>query len=266
MYLEYWGLTRPPFQNLPDTGFFFETPKHREAIIRLLYAVKWGKGLAMLTGEVGCGKTLVCYKLLEELRKDRYESVFINNPCLSAPDFLKHIYEGMGGHPGPEGKRDLLHAMVERAKSENLQGRKVVVIIDEAHLVAQRPSLCEEIRMLLNYQDRNRFLFNLIMVGQPDLLRSIAQIPQLRQRIAIRFHIDPLTLLETHSYINHRLKIAGGQRELFSAAAVDEIFRQSNGIPRLINTICDLSLLISFGTRREIVEREDVQKIRELLA
>lgn len=265
MYLNYWGLTYPPFQNVPDTRYFFKTPKHMEAVIRLLYAVKGSKGAAMLTGEVGCGKTLICFKLLEELRKDKYESVVIANPCLSTKDFLKQIYEGIGGDEGSKGKGDLLQALVKRAESKHDDGREIVILIDEAHLVVKRPGLYEELRMLLNYQLQGRFLFSLILVGQPELKSAITQIPQLRQRIHLRYHLTPLDLLETHSYILHRLKLAGCESEIITPSAREEIFRQSKGVPRMINTISDLSLLISFGTQGRSVEREDVLQIRELL-
>lgn len=266
MYLDYWGLSRPPFQNLPDTDYFFETPKHKEAIIRLLYAVKGSKGSAMLTGEVGCGKTLLCFKLLEELRKDNYGSVVITNPCISATDFLKQILEGIGGHPLPRTKRDLLKALTQRNESMFKEGRQTVILVDEAHLVVDRKSLYEEIRMLLNYQDRDRFLFTIILVGQPELASGITNVPQLRQRIAIKYHLPPLNSVETYSYILHRLRLSGGQREMFTSSALEEIYRLSNGVPRVINTMCDLSLLVAFGAQREQVQSEDVVNIRELMA
>ncbi len=140
MYLEYWGLKRPPFQNVPDTEYFMETSKHQEALIRLLYVVKGNKGSAMLTGEVGCGKTLLCFMLLEELKKERYDSVVITNPCLPALDFLKQIYEGIGGDPVPKGKREVLQALTRRSEEKLREGREIVILIDEAHLVMDRPS------------------------------------------------------------------------------------------------------------------------------
>jgi general secretion pathway protein A len=236
-----------------------------EAIIRLLYAVKGSKGAAMLTGEVGCGKTLICFKLLEELKKDKYESVVIANPCLSTKDFLKQIYEGIGGVVESKGKGDLLQALVKRAQSKHQEGREIVILVDEAHLVVKRPGLYEELRMLLNYQMQERFLFSLILVGQPELMDSITHIPQLRQRIHLRYHLTPLDLLETHSYILHRLKLANCDSEIITPSAREEVFRQSNGVPRMINTICDLSLLIVFGTQGQLVEREDILQVRELL-
>ncbi|MEE9305067.1 MAG: AAA family ATPase [bacterium] len=265
MYLKYWALKRPPFQNLPDTEYFMETPKHREALVRLLYAVKGGKGSAMLTGEVGCGKTMLCFKLLEELKKDKYDSVVITNPTLPALDFLKQIYEGIGGHPVPRTKREIILAMTRHSESKHREGREIVIVVDEAHLIIKRRGLYEEIRMLLNYQRHDRFLFTVLLVGQPELLSGITNIPQLRQRIAIKFHLEPLSQLETQNYILHRLKVSGAEREVFTPAAIEEIYNQSNGIPRVINTVCDLSLLIAYGGQRERVDRPDVNNIRELL-
>lgn len=265
MYLNYWGLTQRPFQNVHDTRFYFKTPKHTEAIIRLLYAVKGGKGAAMLTGEVGCGKTLICYKLLEELRKDKYESVVISNPCLTTKDFLRQVYEGIGGNPEAMGKGNLLQELVSRTQRKYEEGRGIVILIDEAHLVLKRPGLYEEIRMLLNYQSQDRFLFTLILVGQPELLSSISHIPHLRQRIHIKYHLTPMDLLETRSYILHRLKLSGCQREIFTPSAIEEIYNQGKGTPRLTNTICDLGLLVAFGVQRDMVEREDILQIREIM-
>ncbi len=140
MYLKYWALKRPPFQNLPDTEYFMETPKHREALVRLLYAVKGGKGSAMLTGEVGCGKTLICLKLLEKFKRNKYETVGISNPSFSALDFLKQIYEGIGGDPVPKSKREVLQALTRRSEEKLREGREIVILIDEAHLIMDRPS------------------------------------------------------------------------------------------------------------------------------
>lgn len=265
MYLNYWGLAQPPFQNTPDTSFFFETPKHMEAIIRLLYAVRGGKGAAMLTGEVGCGKTLICFKLLDELRKERYESVVVANPCVSAAEFLSQVYEEIGGRGNSRGKGQMLQALVKRAELKLREGRQLVILIDEAHLVVKRPNLYEELRMLLNYQREGQFLFNLIFVGQPELTEGITRIPQLRQRIHLRYHLSPLDSVETHSYILHRLKLAGSVQEIFTHSAREEVFRLSKGIPRLINTICDLSLLVAFGTKRPLIESENVEHITELM-
>lgn len=236
-----------------------------EAIIRLLYAVKGGKGAAILTGEVGCGKTLICYKLLEELKKDNYKSVIIPNPCIPTNELLKQVCEGIGERSDAKGKGGLLRSLVENAEGKHQNGREIVILIDEAHLAMKRPGLYEDLRMLLNYQRDGRFLFTLIFVGQPELLSGIARVPQLRQRIHLKYHLKPLDLIETHSYILHRLKFAGCQEEIFTPTAREEIFRQSNGVPRLINTICDLSLLTGFGSQRQSVQKEDVLDIRELV-
>jgi len=264
-HYHYWGLARPPFGNVPDTEFYFKTSQHVEAISRLLYAVKGRKGSAMLTGEVGCGKTLICYKLLERFKRDKYETVIIYNPSFSGVEFLQQIYQGIGGHPVPDSKRELLQALIRHAESKSREGRQIVILVDEAHLITKSPDLCEEIRMLLNYHSNGCFLFTLLLVGQPELLSSITRIPQLRQRIHIKYHLLPLNQLETYNYVLHRLKFAENKREVFSLSALEEVYHQSKGVPRVINTICDLSMLAAFLAKHDLVEREDVLNILELM-
>lgn len=259
MYKEYWGLDELPFENVPDPRFFYPSSDHQEALLRLFYAVNSSKGAAMLTGEVGCGKTILSRTLIQDLPPERYEVGVIANPSLSPIEFLKEILYQLGIECDADSKLDLLHALNDQMVKSLNSGKNTIVIIDEAQAI-EDPETLEELRLLLNFQLNDRFLLTLLLIGQPELRDRIGAIKQLDQRIAIKYHLGPLKLDDTKAYVQTRMDKAGVNRPIFRDDAVEAIHKASGGIPRDINNICDLCLLLGFGSKVEQIDAELVPK------
>jgi general secretion pathway protein A len=265
VYEEYWGLTARPFQNVPDPNFLFMSPRHREGLARLLYAVKHNKGAALLVGDVGCGKTTLSRALILQLAEDKYDIGLITNPALPGNDFLEEIDAQLGIQLPSGGKVALLRGLNDRLLANAGEGKETVLIVDEAHSI-QDPAVFEELRMLLNFQLNDRFLLTLILLAQPEIKEIIARLKQFEQRIAIRYHLTPLDEVETGRYITYRLQKAGAKRSLFSQEALQLVWKHARGVPRLINTLCDLCLLEGFASRAQDVDAALVNRVAVSLA
>jgi general secretion pathway protein A len=259
MYLEYWGLQKYPFENVPDPEFMFYSPEHKEALTRLLYAVKRNKGAVLLTGEVGCGKTMLSRVFIQQLAEADFDIGLITNPALEPLDFLKEAINQIGLNSQSNSKHELLNilniAMVENMK----KGRSTLFIIDEAQTISGETF--EEIRLLLNFQLNDRFLLTLVLMGQPELRDKIRTYKQLDQRIFNRYHLNPLNIENTRAYIATRMEKAGQAINMFTLAAVDEIYNHSEGVPRIINNICDLALLVGFSLKIREIDLNTIRKV-----
>ena len=259
MYLEFWGLKELPFENVPDPRFFYPSAEHQEALLRMFYAVNSRKGAAMLTGDIGCGKTVLSRTLIQDLPADRYEIGLITNPSLSPVDFLREILYQLGVESTTHSKLDLLHALNDQAVKNLNKNKDTIIIIDEAQAIADEGTF-EELRLLLNFQLNDRFLLTLLLLGQPELKERIAQIDQLSQRIAIKFHLGPLKREETHAYVRTRLEKSGVKRQIFGDDALNVLHQESRGIPREINNICDICLLLGFGAKVTQIDPSQILK------
>jgi type II secretory pathway predicted ATPase ExeA len=267
MYQDYWGFKEKPFENTPDPRFLYYSSKHREALMRLLYAVREKKGAAMLSGEYGSGKTLLSRvamtKLLNE--DDRYKVALIINPAIPKEELLAEIVYQFGQEITKEDRKSTLLHKLNDILYRNMSDKKhSVIIIDEAQAIEEE-STFEELRLLLNFQLNEMFLLTLLLVGQPELKNKIDNIPQFKQRISIKYHLGTLDLTETGEYIRHRCSIAGREEPLFSDKTVGIIYGASDGIPREINNICDLCLVIGLGNKANSID-EDIafQVIRDM--
>ena len=245
MYEEYWKLKDKPFENTPNPHFLYGSSQHEEALSRLIYVVRENKGAGMLTGVFGCGKTLLGRALISELEGDIYKVAYITNPRLEDVDLLRIIAHHLGSSEIPHCKSDVLITLEKTFANNVRDGKKTVVIIDEAHVI-ENNSVFEEIRLLLNYQLEDNFLLTILLLGQPELNEKVESNKQLLQRIAMKYHLKGLNQDETQKYILHRLKVAGSTREIFTSGALKLIFGRSAGIPRRINQISDMSLLTGF--------------------
>src|SRR5262245_5200696 len=246
VYLEFYNLEESPFSTTPNPRFLFLTPSHREALAQLTYGVREGTGFTVLTGEVGTGKTTLIQTLLQQLDPELPVALLVS-PMLDFHGLLELILDDLGiekvGATTAQRLVALRRFLLERAAA----GLRSLVIIDEAqHLT---PSTLEQIRLLSNYESPSGKLLQIILAGQPELNARL-QLPELRQvkqRIALRSTIRPLTAQETHSYIVTRLRIAkAANPRLFTDRAVSVISRYARGIPRLINIVCEHSLLIGY--------------------
>lgn len=267
MYLDYWGLKKKPFENTPNPDFFFYSANHEEALTRLLYGVKERKGAVMITGDIGAGKTLLSRMLVRLLSREEnsYNIAVVVNPALTVEDLLRELIYQFGGLeslPPVISKLDLLHRLEDTIFESNEKGQYCVLVIDEAHVIKDE-SIFEEIRLLLNFQKNDAFLVTIVLLGQPELAQRVRQHEPLGQRIAIRYNLSGLSKEEVGRYVDYRLKAAGGTREIFNANSIEEIYRASKGIPRIINNICDLSLLMGFSSQVELVSDAIVKAVAE---
>lgn len=266
MYETYWDLKERPFVNTPNPRFLYCSREHEEALSRLMYAVKNNMGGCMLTGVFGCGKTLMNQALMENLEKlGSYKVAFIANPFLSHVELLRMIVYNLGANNLPEKRSEiltdfLLQKLEEILHNNNDDGKHTVVIIDEAHIIEDK-LIFEELRLLLNFQLKDKFLLTLILSGQPELKRSIDNIKQLSQRIPIRCNLERFDLEDTKNYILYRLKVAGRTHPIFNEYTYSVIHERSGGIPRKINHICDMSLLVGFSKSAELIDNDIINEV-----
>jgi general secretion pathway protein A len=269
MYKDYFGLQEEPFNITPDPRYLFLTPQHREALNHLLYGIRQRKGFICLTGEVGAGKTTICRALLAELGQE-YHTALILNPVLSETQLLRAIVEEFGIQTKARDRLSFVKLLNEFLLKVNSQGHDAVLIVDEAQDMPL-PAL-EMTRLLSNLETERQKLLQIVLVGQPELGRRLAQpsLRQLAQRITVRFHLAAMSAHDTEDYIHHRLRIAGASEDKdctlrFDRGAVREIYRYSRGTPRLVNAIGDKALLAGYVYRTGQIDRNLVRlAIREL--
>lgn len=263
-YEEYWGLQAPPFENVPDPKYYFPSARHEEALHRLLYGVEARKGAILLTGEIGCGKTLLSRALILHLSKKKYDIALIADPSIGVAELLRELLYQLGIE-GTGSKVELLHRLNGRLLDNLRKGTDTVLIIDEAQAIRD-DQVFEELRLLLNFQLNDRFLLTLVLMGQPELRERVLGIRQLAQRIAIRYYLIPFGSEETARYIHARLKRAGCARELFTKYALLRVYQLSEGIARNINTLCDLCLLLGYMDKVEKIDVAVVERAAQDLA
>ena len=264
MYLEYWGFKRFPFENVPDPDFMYYSSEHEEALARIRYAIERNKGMVLLTGEVGSGKTMLTRVLMQQLSDSKFDIGLMINPTLEPVDFLREILYNIGLEPDMDSPKSHLLKLLNEKMLENLRNdRRTLLIFDEAQLISK--ATFEEIRLLLNFQLNDMFMLTIILLGQPELRDIVKSMKQLNQRIDVKYHLNPLNHDETLEYIEARLKKAGSDGSIIDPQALDAIYSYSEGIPRVINNICDVSLATGFLSKAKIVDAEVVkQAVRDV--
>lgn len=255
MHESYWGLKEPPFSLTPDPRFLYLSRAHEDALMMLHYAVIRNKGAAYLCGEIGLGKTTISRKLLELLSPVDTRVVLIVNPILTPIQILQEILEQLDEPSASRNRQVLvseLHALLLRYYE---LGKRVVLLVDEAHLIRNSGTL-EELRLLLNCQMNDQFLISLLLLGQPELRPKIAKVPALEQRMAVRHTLKPLDRDAIGELIDHRLRVAGysGESQIFTYEAVDEIWKASGGTPRVASQLADNALLIGMVQKATVVD------------
>ena len=252
MFEEHFGFTSKPFGKTPDPAFLYESVQHREALARLEYAVE-EKELALLTGDVGSGKTTLSRALIDRIGDSR-PVVLLINPRLSPVQLLRSIANGLGMTAGRY-RHEMLEQLHGKLFELYEEKREPVVIIDEAQLIPGK-STFDEIRLLTNFQLDDQNLLSVVLIGQPELATRLQRpaYSALKQRVGMRYALGPLSLEDTIAYIEHRIGVAGGRRNPFDRRAMEEIHAVSGGIPRLINTLCTTALLDAFGEDAETVD------------
>jgi general secretion pathway protein A len=257
MYLEHFGLSTRPFSKTPDPRFLYPSRQHAEALARLSHALE-EREAAVLTGEVGAGKTTLTRALVDQFA-DRCRFSLVVNPALPPAQLLAAVAEGFG-LPPLRRKSDLFGALAEHAARLDEGGIFPVVMLDEAQLLAGRPAY-DELRLLTNLTLDDRALLGLVLVGQPELRQRIRDKggEPFAQRIGVAYHVGPLDREETGAYLSHRLRVAGREAPLFTAEAVEAVHRASGGIPRRVNQVAANALLEAFARDREAVEADVVE-------
>jgi general secretion pathway protein A len=266
MYHEHYGLVRSPFEMTPDPAFLYLGDAHREGLATLVYGVRARKGFVLLTGEVGTGKTTLLHSLLSQLDRDTL-SAFIFNPRLDPLDFFRVLFDEYGIEKECNSKAEYLlalnHFLIERLE-RNLS---TLLIIDEAQNLS--PEMLEEVRLLSNLETPRSKLIQIMLVGQPELAEMLArpELRQLRQRISLRHELRPFRRDETTAYIEERLRLAGYTgKGIFKKPALRALHQLSGGVPRLVNTLCDGSLLLGFARDVQSVGADIVGEVARDLA
>lgn len=261
-YLEHFGLEREPFSNAPDARFYFNSEQHSQALLRLMYAVDSNKGLAVLVGGVGTGKTTLARRMLESLPEDKYESslLVMVHSGITQEWILTRIAMQLGVENPAEDRLSLLKQLYDRLLQIEQEGRRAVVLIDEAQMLESR-ELMEEFRGLLNLEIPGKKLLNIIFFGLPEVEDCLRLDEPLAQRVAVKYHLKSMTVETTAAYIKHRLQVARAPRMLFSEDSVRDIYAFAGGVPRLVNTICDNCLFEAYLRKLDRVDTEVVRSV-----
>ena len=261
MYLEHFNLTERPFSITPDPRFLYMSMRHREALAHLLYGLGDGGGFVQLTGEVGTGKTTICRCLLEQI-PENVDLAVVLNPKVTAIELIATVCDelSIGYDASDMSIKSLTDVLNRYLLDAYARGRHTVLIIDEAQNLST--DVLEQVRLLTNLETATQKLLQIILIGQPELRTLLARedMRQLAQRVTARYHLEPISREETGAYIRHRLQICGSTQTVFNKRAVDKIQQLSDGIPRLINVLCDRSMLGAFVEGRTQVDVKVVKK------
>ena len=265
IYCGHFGLTREPFNITPDPNFLYMSVSHREALAQLVYGIKARRGFVVLTGEVGTGKTTMIQCLLDELNSTT-KTALIFNMVVSPKDLLRYVCEKFGLVAHQESLKEIHDyvSLLERFLLESYRkGENVALIIDEAQNLSTE--VLENVRLLSNFETAQDKLLQILLVGQPELgvRLNATELRQIKQRVALRHHLTPLSYADCEKYIAKRLEIAGGNISLFGPKAIDAVHKYSGGIPRLVNIICDNALLTVYALRKDKVEAGMIAEVAQ---
>lgn len=251
MYEDFYGLHERPFELMPDPRYLYLSTHHREALAHLTYGVSEGKDLIQLTGEVGTGKTMMLDTLVRDLDASTHVAR-LSYTTIEPLDLQRMLAREFGIDGSSKSKAEILTLVARRLEGWAEEGRNALVVVDEAQNLS--PQVLEEVRLLSNLRTNGRLGLQIVLAGQPELREKLnePELRQLKQRIGIQYHLEPLSRAETHGYIEHRMQVAGSSERAFGAGAAGVAYEYSHGVPRMINLLCDRALLAGYagGHRR----------------
>jgi len=262
-YLEFYGLKREPFSAAPDESFWFNSPQHTEALMKILHAIKNYRGLILVTGDIGLGKTTIARKLLRELLKEEIFDpalLVIVHSSVGTIWFLKKIAFYLKIESVNENPLTLVSKISKRLIEMYKKNKIPVFLIDEANMLKNK-EVMEEIRGLLNIEVPGKRLLNFVLFGLPEVEENLKMDMPLYERVAMKINITPFDLESTKRYIIHRLKLAGKEDKIFCEEVYEKIYEYSKGKPRLINTICDNALLEGFLRKKKLIDIEVIERV-----
>lgn len=261
-YLEFYELSQEPFSNAPVSRFYYSSAQHAQALLRLTHAVSGMKGLAVLVGDIGAGKTTLARRMLDSLPEDEYEAALlvIVHSGVTASWLLRRIALQLGVENPADEKLALLSQVYQRLIRIYESGKKAVLLIDEAQMLASR-EIMEEFRGLLNLEVPERKLISFVFFGLPEIEEHLRLNPPLAQRVALKYRLEPLNAEATEAYVRHRLKLAGAPRVPFTPGALVRLHAHTRGIPRLINTLCDNALFEGFVARTRVLDEGTIERV-----
>lgn len=261
-YLEYFGLKEHPFSNVVDNRFYFNSPQHSDALIKLKYAVDTKKGLAVVIGNIGTGKTTLARRFLEELDENEYEAALlvVVHSSVSSEWLFKKFALQLGIKEPKDDKVELLTQIYRRLYEINEEGKKAVVMVDEVQMLNSK-EIMEEFRGILNMESPDGKMINFLFFGLPDLEKVLALDEPLKQRVAMKITLRQFSESDTGDYIKHRMGVAGCTKEIFTQGAINSIFQYTKGTPRLINAVCDNALLEGFLAKLPIIDSTTIKTV-----
>lgn len=269
MYESYWELQRKPFENDFDSEFCFPSQSYQSALLKMLYVIEQGQGAGMLVGGVGCGKSYLVSQLANELPPQFGPLIHLVFPQMNAEELLAYLAVEMGVSPKSiEGNGSRLDKILKQLETHLSQyvigGQHPVIVVDEAHTIAE-PDVLQALQLLMNFQQHPQKKFSLLLVGERGLLAPVQRLSQLDERISIRCALNPMSRDETVGYVEHRLQVAGREKPIFDKTAHASIFELSGGVPRRVNRLCDLSLLVGYAENLTKITGNEIESVSDEL-
>ncbi len=258
-YLAHWGLVEPPFGLEPDTRYAFERSDHREGLARILFGITQLGGLVVITGEIGSGKTLLSQTLRRTLDGEGFVVAEVPNPPRTPAALLSAILPAAGAEPAGGSAARLAGRVRARLADSAAEGRRMVIAIDEAQRL--NPRALDEVRMLTNPGDGPSA--PVVLLGQPELTRHVERLPQVAQRVVVRYHLGPMTAEEVNLYVAHRARVAGAERRILSERAAVTVHEQTGGVPRLVNLLVANALFVAAARGEEQIGEDTIRDLAE---